>query len=125
MRTIATAVAVIALVGALAAVPAGAAPRAADPEPAARAAGVPVGFVTRPLIRRTLEAARVVRLSYVRYRVLREELTVLDELFYYYRARQRARKYCQAFQAAFGYPRHYYFVGNTVVSYAYDACAAY
>jgi hypothetical protein len=124
MRTLAASLAVIALLGALAAVPAGAAQRS-EPEPVARAAGVPIGFVTRPLIRRTLEAARVVRLSYVRYRALREELTVLDEFFYQYRARQRARKYCQAFQAAFGYPRHYYFVGNTVVSYAYDACSGY
>ena len=40
----------------------------------------------------------------------------------YYRARQRAKKYCQAVQAAFGYPRRYYFNGYAVVGYAYDAC---
>jgi hypothetical protein len=124
MRTVAATLAVSALLGALAAVPAGAAQRS-DPEPTARAAGIPVSFVTRPLIQRTLQAARTVRLSYVRYRVLRAELSELDQLFYAYRARQRAQKYCQAFQAAFGYPRRYYFVGNTVVSYAYDACADY
>jgi len=125
MRTLAAALAVAALLAALAAVPAGAAPRAAAPEPTARAAGIPIGFVTRPLIRRTLQAARTVRLSYVRYQALREELSELDEFYAYYRARQRAKKFCEAFQAAFGYPRRYYFVGNTVVSYAYDACEGY
>jgi hypothetical protein len=124
MKTVATFLAVAALLGALAAVPAGAAPRSGG-EPVAHASALPIGFVTRPLISRTLAAAKTVRLSYARYRVLREELTELDEVFDYLKARQRQKRFCQAFQAAFGYPRRYYFVGNRVVSYAYDRCADY
>lgn len=121
MRTVATSLAAIALVCALAAVPAGAA-KGPAPEPAARASAIPIGFVTRPLITRTLRAARTVRLSWARYQRLRSDLGDLDVFWEFYRARQRDRLYCEAFQAAFGYPRRYAFVGNTVVSYAYDAC---
>jgi hypothetical protein len=126
MRTAASCLAVVALLGALGAVPASPAEaRSGGSDPDARATGISVNFVTRPLIRRTLAAARTVRLSYTKYRFLREELSDLDAVFGYIRARQRAKRYCQAVQAAFGPPRRYYVVGNTVIGYAYDACSEY
>jgi len=119
MRTIACLV-VSALLGCLAVMPAGAAQRAAGPEPTTRATAVNIGFVTRPLIRRTIVAAKTVRLSYQRYTYVKEELGDLLFFWDYYKARQRAHKFCEVIEAAF--PSRYYVVGNTVVSYAYDRC---
>ena len=123
MKTAAASLAVVGLLAALAAVPASASARSADPEPVARASGISIGFVTKPLIDRTIRAAKIVRLSYTRYQRLSEGMGELKTFYDYYNARQRAHRFCQIFQAAFGYPRRYYFVGNTVVSYAYDACS--
>jgi hypothetical protein len=126
MRTAAFCLAIVALLGALATVPASAAPPgSAGSDADARVSGISVNFVTRPLIRRTIAAARTVRLSYTKYRFLRAELSELDYVFDYIRARQRAKRYCQAVQAAVGYPRRHYLVGNTVIGYAYDACSEY
>jgi hypothetical protein len=121
MKT-ATACLAVAGVALAIAAPASAAPRS-DPEPTAQASVFGIGFVTLPLIDRTLTLARRVHIPVASYRRLNADMRELKIWYRYWTLRKRARRYCQAIGAAFGHrPLRYFWNGSSIVAYPYDPC---